>query len=203
MLGVVGLCEMGTLDPFMQKNVTFLKSSIKKLDGFIMDILDYSRNSRLDVDRQEIHFTDLLADITGNLKFMGTDDQRKVDIRTAIRNGVSFYSDKSRIGIILNNLISNSIRYQNPRAADPFVEVSVEVSESAVNIRVMDNGIGIDSENQEKVFNMFYRVSSQSIGSGLGLYIVKETVEKLHGAIELQSEPGKGSEFSIQLPNLA
>ncbi|HEX3934568.1 MAG TPA: HAMP domain-containing sensor histidine kinase [Puia sp.] len=203
MLGVVGLCEMGTLDPFMQKNVTFLKSSIKKLDGFIMDILDYSRNSRLDVDRQEIHFTDLLADITGNLKFMGTDDQRKVDIRTAIRNGVSFYSDKSRIGIILNNLISNSIRYQNPWAADPFVEVSVEVSESAVNIRVRDNGIGIDSENQEKVFNMFYRVSSQSIGSGLGLYIVKETVEKLHGAIELQSEPGKGSEFSIQLPNLA
>jgi signal transduction histidine kinase len=203
MLGVVGLCEMGTLDPLMQKNVTLLKSSIKKLDGFIMDILDYSRNSRLDVDRQEIHFTDLLADIAGNLKFMGADDQRKVDIRTSIRNGVAFYSDKSRIGIILNNLISNSIRYQNPQAAEPWVEVSVEVSESAANIRVRDNGIGIDRENQTKVFNMFYRVSSQSIGSGLGLYIVKETVEKLHGAIELQSEPGKGSEFKIHLPNLA
>jgi signal transduction histidine kinase len=203
MLGVVGLCEMGALDPFMLKNVTFLKSSIKKLDGFILDILDYSRNSRLEVVRQEIHFTDLLADISGNLKFMGTDDQRKVDIRTNIRNGVAFYSDKSRIGIILNNLISNSIRYQNAEATDPFVEVHVDVSESAVDIRVRDNGIGIDKDNQTKVFNMFYRVSSKSIGSGLGLYIVKETVEKLHGAIELRSEPGKGCEFNIHLPNLA
>ena len=203
MLGVVGLCEMGTLDPFMQKNVTLLKTSIKKLDGFIMDILDYSRNSRLEVDRQEIHFADLLTDISGNLKFMGAEDQRQVDIRTTIRNGVPFYSDKSRIGIILNNLISNSIRYQNPQAADPFVEVNVEVSESAVDIRVRDNGIGIDKENQTKVFNMFYRVSTKSIGSGLGLYIVKEAVEKLHGAIELRSEPGRGCEFSIHLPNLA
>ncbi len=203
MLGVVGLCEMGTLDPFMLKNVTLLKTSIKKLDGFIMDILDYSRNSRLEVESQEIHFTDLLTDISGNLKFMGADDQRTVDIRTTIRNGVAFYSDKSRIGIILNNLISNSIRYQNPQAADPYVEVNVDVSESAADIRVKDNGIGIDKENQAKVFNMFYRVSSKSIGSGLGLYIVKEAVEKLQGAIELRSEPGKGCEFSIHLPNLA
>jgi signal transduction histidine kinase len=203
MLGVVGLCEMGTLDPFMEKNVTLLKTSIKKLDGFIMDILDYSRNSRLEVDRQEIHFSDMLTDISGNLKFMGAEDQRKVDIRTTIRNGVAFYSDKSRIAIILNNLISNSIRYQDPEAADPFVEVRVEVSESAADIRVRDNGIGIDNENQVKVFNMFYRVSTKSIGSGHGLYIVKETVEKLHGAIELRSEPGKGCEFSIHLPNLA
>ena len=202
MLGVVGLCEMGTLDPFMQKNVTLLKTSIKKLDGFIIDILDYSRNSRLEVDRQEIHFADLLADISGNLKFMGADDQRTVEIRTTIRNGVAFYSDKSRIGIILNNLISNSIRYQNPQAAEPFVEVNVDVSESAADIRVRDNGIGIDNENQKKVFNMFYRVSNKSIGSGLGLYIVKEAVEKLHGAIELRSEPGKGCEFNIHLPNL-
>ncbi len=203
MLGVVGLCEMGTLDPFMLKNVSLLKTSIKKLDGFIMDILDYSRNSRLEVDRQEIHFADLLTDISGNLKFMGAEDQRQVDIRTTIRNGVPFYSDKSRIGIILNNLISNSIRYKNPEVADPFVEVNVEVSESAVDIRVRDNGIGIDKENQTKVFNMFYRVSTKSIGSGLGLYIVKEAVEKLHGAIELRSEPGSGCEFSIHLPNLA
>jgi signal transduction histidine kinase len=202
MLGVVGLCEMGTLDPFMEKNVTLLKTSIKKLDGFIMDILDYSRNSRLEVDRQEIHFADLLTDISGNLKFMGTDDQKTVDIRTTIRNGVAFYSDKTRIGIILNNLISNSIRYQNPEAEDPYVEINVHVSGSAADIRVRDNGIGIDKENQAKVFNMFYRVSSKSIGSGLGLYIVKEAVEKLHGAIELRSEPGKGCEFSIHLPNL-
>jgi len=203
MLGVVGLCEMGNPDAFMQKNITLLKSSIKKLDGFIMDILDYSRNSRLEINRQEIHFNDLLSDISNNLKFMGTDDQRKVEIRMMVHNGVAFHSDQSRLSIILNNLISNGIRYQNPEVPDPFVEISVEVCETAVDILVRDNGIGIGKENQEKVFNMFYRVSNKSVGSGLGLYIVKETVEKLNGVIKLKSQPGEGTEFSIRLPNLA
>ena len=203
MLGVVGLCEMGPMDPFIQKNVSLLKSSIKKLDGFIIDILDYSRNSRLEINRQEIHFADLLTDVCNNLKFMCTEDQRKVDVRTKIENGITFYSDRSRLSIILNNLISNSIRYQNPKVTDPFVEVSVAISASSADIRIIDNGIGIEKENHEKIFNMFYRVSTQSVGSGLGIYIVKETVEKLHGVINLESEPGKGTVFNIQLPNLA
>jgi signal transduction histidine kinase len=203
MLGVIGVCEMGSPDPFMAKNISLLKTSIKKLDGFIMDILDYSRNARLEVHHQEIHFADLVAEITDNLKFMCTDDQRKVDIRTSVRNGIAFYSDKSRLSIVLNNLISNSIRYQNPDAADPFVEIHVEVSEACADIIVRDNGVGIDKENQGKVFNMFYRVSNKSVGSGLGLYIVKESVEKLNGVIQLTSEMGKGTQFSIRLPNLS
>jgi signal transduction histidine kinase len=203
MLGVIGICEMGDPGPFMEKNISLLKTSIKKLDGFIMDILDYSRNARLEVEKQEIHFDDLVTEITNNLKFMGADDQRKVDIRTNVRNGIAFYSDKSRLSIILNNLISNSIRYQNPEAAEPFVEVRVEVSETSASILIRDNGIGIDKENQGKVFNMFYRVSTKSLGSGLGLYIVKEAVEKLNGVIQLESETGKGTHFNIRLPNFA
>ena len=77
------------------------------------------------------------------------------------------------------------------------------ISGSSADIRISDNGIGIARENHEKIFNMFYRVSTQSVGSGLGLYIVKETVEKLQGVINLESEPGKGTVFSIRLPNLA
>jgi signal transduction histidine kinase len=203
MLGVVGLCEMREMDPFMGKNISLLKSSIKKLDGFIMDILDYSRNARLEMILQEIHFDEMLTDISGNLKFMGSDNQRNVDIRLAVQNGVAFYSDKSRLSIILNNLISNSIRYQNPEIADPFVEIRIEVSSTGADILVRDNGIGIDKDNQGKVFNMFYRVSNKSAGSGLGLYIVKEAVEKLNGAIMLSSQPGKGTEFSIWIPNLS
>lgn len=203
MLGVVGLCEMEALDPFMKRNVDMLKDSIHKLDGFIIDILDYSRNARQGVEHQEIDFSGLLTDVSGNLKFMGEDDRRKVDIRVEVAQGLDgFYSDKSRISIILNNLISNSIRYHNPEVSDPFVEIKVGMSESGAEILVRDNGIGIDEENQEKVFHMFYRVSNRSVGSGLGLYIVKEAVEKLQGEIGLRSEPGKGSEFSVRLPTL-
>jgi signal transduction histidine kinase len=201
MLGLVGLCEMGTEDPFMLKNVSLLKTSIKKLDGFIIDILDYSRNSRLETENQEIHFKELLADITDHLKFMGADNQRSVDIRTKISNGVTFYSDKNRVSIVLNNLISNAIRYQNLNIPDPYVEIEIGVNEDSATIAVRDNGIGINKEDQDKVFNMFHRVAKNSIGSGLGLYIVKEAIERLDGTITLISEIDKGSEFKIYLPN--
>jgi signal transduction histidine kinase len=75
------------------------------------------------------------------------------------------------------------------------------MSDTETGIIVKDNGIGISKENQEKIFDMFYRVSENSVGSGLGLYIVKEIVEKLDGKIEVESEPGKGTAFSIHIPN--
>ena len=71
------------------------------------------------------------------------------------------------------------------------------------NIKIEDNGIGIPEKEKAKVFNMFYRANEQSKGSGLGLYIVKETVEKLEGTITLKSEEGQGTTFEIYLPNLA
>lgn len=200
MLGVVNICEMGVTDPLLLKNTGFLRSSIKKLDGFIMDILDYSRNSRMEVARHEIHFPELVTDVLNNLKFMGNDAPGTVDIRTTVSNGVPFYSDKGRVTMILNNLVSNSLRYQGPQT--PFVEIKVQVSAGAVDILVRDNGIGIGEEHQQKVFDMFYRASGKSIGSGLGLYIVKEAVDKLNGAIELKSQVGEGTEFLVRLPNM-
>ena len=124
-----------------------------------------------------------------------------VDIRINVNKSVPFYSDKSRISIVLNNLVSNSIRYSNPNVTDPFVEVTVELSNSKATLVVKDNGIGIDKKFHDKIFNMFYRLSKKSEGSGLGLYIVKETVEKLQGSFNLESEPGKGTEFTICIPN--
>jgi signal transduction histidine kinase len=202
MLGVVNICESRETDPVLQKNMGFLKTSIKKLDGFIMDILDYSRNARLEVARHEIHFAELLTDVLHNLKFMGLEEQKKVDIQTSVANGIPFHSDKSRITMILNNLVSNSLRYRDPNTPDPFVAIQVQVSAAAAEIRVRDNGIGIGRDHQGRIFEMFYRVSSKSIGSGLGLYIVKEAVEKLNGTIELTSDIGKGTEFRIHLPNM-
>ncbi len=200
MMGVISICEGEVLDAFMLKNIGMLKKSVNKLDGFIMDILDYSRNSRLEVKKEEIHFDQLLHDITDNLKFM-SGEQKQVELKTSINNGLVFYSDKTRLSIILNNLISNAIRYQNPKAPNPYVEIEVKVSEHEASISVKDNGIGITKENQDKVFEIFYRISKSSVGSGLGLYIVKESIEKLSGRIELISEIGIGSEFKIYIPN--
>jgi K+-sensing histidine kinase KdpD len=80
--------------------------------------------------------------------------------------------------------------------------VSVNVALQGAHIRIEDNGIGIDREHLDKIFLMFYRATESRSGSGLGLYIVKETIETLQGQIKVQSRIGEGTVFTISLPNL-
>ena len=200
MLGIVEISESITEQDIIREQLGMVKGNIKKLDGFILDILAYSRNSRMEVKKEEIHFKELLNDITNNLKFIGGNN-RNVDIKYNVSNGVLFHSDKSRLNVILNNLISNSIRYQNPGAQSPYVDIQVNVSADEARIIIKDNGIGISKEHQSKIFEMFYRVSENSVGSGLGLFIVKESIEKLNGKIVLESELGQGTIFNIRIPN--
>ncbi len=201
MLGIIGLIEAETTDKNIAVDIQLIKKNINKLDGFISDILDYSRNARLEIDVEEVKFANLLEYIKNNLKYMAS-SAVKVDIRIKIDECDTFYSDPGRITIIFNNLISNAVRYSNPEAVSPFVDIKVLSCNEKAVITIEDNGIGISKENHAKIFGMFYRISNKSIGSGLGLYIVKETVEKLHGTIQFESEPGKGTKFIITIPNI-
>jgi signal transduction histidine kinase len=200
MLGVLQLIQSEVTDPSVLSDLGLLEGSIKKLDGFILDILDYSKNARLEIKKDRIAFDTIVADVLSHLKYMGAGNPN-IDIKVNIREDFIIHSDKGRINIILNNLISNAIRYSNPAAARPFVEINIHTHTSGAIIAVKDNGIGISKDNQSKIFDIFYRVSGNSIGSGLGLYIVKEAINKLNGDIELISSPGEGSEFIIYIPH--
>lgn len=200
MEGVINFLEIETSDPQALKDIGFLKESVYKLDNFILDILDYSRNARLDIKREEINFKGFLDDIINNLKFMSSGNAN-IDVAFQIIGTSVFYSDKTRVGIILNNIISNAIRYSDPQKLNPFVEVIINLTDANAFIIIKDNGIGISKEHQEKIFDIFYRVSAKSEGSGLGLYIVKETIEKLNGTINIESEQEVGTIFKISIPN--
>ncbi|MCX6350811.1 MAG: PAS domain-containing sensor histidine kinase [Bacteroidetes bacterium] len=200
MLGLIDITTEQTPIDVVHFHLGMIKTNIKKLDGFIADILDYSRNSRTEIRKEKINFKDLLDDITQNLKFMGA-DKREVDIKINISDKAPFHSDKTRLSFILNNLVSNAIRYQNTENPHPIVDIMIDTTESEIGIAVKDNGIGIKKELQPKIFDMFYRVSSESVGSGLGLYIVQEAVNKLNGIIAVESEVGEGSTFTIKIPN--
>lgn len=199
-IGMVELIEADATDELLKGDLKLIKDSINKLDGFILDILDYSRNSRMELRTEHVHFAPMVDDIISRLKYMTTD--RAMEISVAIDEQVPFHSDSSRIGIILNNLVSNAIRYSDAAKPASFINVSVTTDAEKATISVKDNGIGISKEKHDKIFEIFYRVSKVSKGSGLGLYILKETVEKLGGTIQLHSELTQGSEFIISLPNL-
>jgi signal transduction histidine kinase len=198
-LGIIELAEEETSDKVMLDQLSIMKNSINKLDNFVLDILNYSRNSRLEVKKTKVLFKEMLDDIALNLKYMNRANT-PIDIQIVINESGTFESDQSRLNIVLNNLISNAIRYSNSKSANPFVRITVDANEERAKVKVKDNGIGIRKDLQEKVFNMFYRVSENSEGSGLGLYIVKEAVEKLNGQISLESELGHGSEFTLVIP---
>jgi PAS domain S-box-containing protein len=199
-LGLIDFTASETEDGDIRQNLSMMKDSIGKLDIFILDILDYSRNARLEVKRTPINFSSLLTDIRNSLKFISTGNSN-VEIRINIDEDGTFCSDRSRIVIILNNLVSNAVRYADPAKPSPYVEVTVAARADGALIGVKDNGIGIHKDYHQYIFNMFYRVSEKSRGSGLGLYLVKETVEKLNGDIHFTSTPGVGTEFKIYIPN--
>lgn len=199
-LGIVQLTEEDVEDEQVKSNLGFVKQGVLKLDTFIQDILDYSRNSRVQIKSEKINFKDLLQEVSANLKYMAN-DEKKVAVLTEVVQREDFISDKSRLAIVLNNLLSNGMRYSNPAVENPFVKIQVNCTGSECTLVVSDNGIGIKPDLQKKVFDMFYRISEESVGSGLGLYLVKETVEKLNGTIRLDSIPGVGSSFTIILPS--
>ena len=112
-------------------------------------------------------------------------------------------SDKSQLKIILNNLLANAVKYHDLEKADPYIKVTFKKSGNNVAIAVEDNGKGISEDHQEKIFEMFYRASTDSDGSGLGLFIVREAAKKIGGKIELNSVPTQGSTFTLVYEELA
>lgn len=201
MLGIVAIAEEETDAGDMQQLLQLLKNNIKKLDKFILDILDHSRNARMEIKSEEINFHEVMSDVAENLKYRAPLIGNSVEVRTYIESNSGFRSDKNRIAIVLSNLVSNAIKYANPQTTNPYVEIRISVDDKCANILVEDNGIGIDNAFHEKIFDMFYRASESSTGSGLGLYLVKESLKKLKGTIKVESEKGKGSLFFVTIPN--
>lgn len=199
LLGLLNLIQLETGNSSVLEYTSLMERSIKKMDSFIHDIIDYSSNARLQPQWEHISFNQLIENSMENLRYMPGADN--IDTRIEKEEGVAFYSDPKRLNILFNNLISNSIKYHNFEQKSPHILISANITEEAAQIKYADNGTGIKAEHLDRIFDMFYRASEKSNGTGLGLYIVKETVDKLKGSIEVDSVVGHGTSFQITLPN--
>ena len=125
-----------------------------------------------------------------------------VNAQLKIKNeAIPFNNDALLVNIIASNIISNAYKYCNPETKS-FLKIQIEISPLSASLSFKDNGIGIQQEHMDKIFNMFYRATDRSQGSGLGMYIVKQAVEKVNGKIAIKSTYGEGTELKIMLPNL-
>ncbi len=200
-LGLINITELEFKDKISNtKNFELMRTSIKRLDGFIKDMIDLSRNSRLAVTPSEINFNKTIDDIIKSLHYY--QNANFIKINKVIKLTKGFYTDVKRLEIVINNLLSNAIKYHTSEHVNPYVNIIIKEFETGIIINIEDNGKGIAQEHLNKIFDMFYRADNSSEGSGIGLYIVRETVQKMGGQIKVSSLQGVGTKFEIRLPNL-
>lgn len=195
-LGLIQLTRLENNNEGLSNHLEHMQKSVMKLEGVINSLTQFSRNMGHALIKQEIVFDEMIEEVLDELKYPFHADKVKIIKNYKPEDFIN--SDYLRLKIILSNLISNALKYKNANGQS-FVEITFDREGAHHRIQIKDNGIGISRENQAKVFDMFFRATLQSTGSGLGLYIVKETVEKLGGTITLDSVPGSYTVFDVTL----
>jgi signal transduction histidine kinase len=196
-LGLITVAKMEKPNPSMDNYLDMMKRSILKLDSFIKDIISYSRNTRLEIKKEVIDFDVMVKSIWDDLLFTPDADKIRFEVVNHLKSELK--SDETRLKIIFNNLLSNAIKFHFSEK-ESFIKVIAEESSTHFEFTVEDNGIGISKDYKEKIFDMFFRANETVQGSGLGLYILKETVSRLNGTVKVESDIGEGTTFFIQLP---
>jgi signal transduction histidine kinase len=197
--GLLGLIEVDELNGASRKRfIDDIYKSIQRLDETIKDIIDYSKNARLELLPTRIDMEQLVRNTYEDLKFY---EGTTVALELIIRETNPFFSDERRLKSIIHNIMSNSVKYSDSSKNVCWLRAEIDVIAEKCVLVFSDNGKGISLENQSRVFDMFYRATSDRSGSGLGLYIVKEMTERIGGSIVLESQLEIGTTIRIELPN--
>ena len=199
LLGLLNLAKLTNKEKELGEYHELMTNRINTMDGFIKEITDYSRNARLEVVTDTVNILQLVEEVKESFAFLA--NESKVDFKIKIDPDLTIQADKARLKVVLNNLVFNAIKYHDISKSKRFLKVEASVDKRYTLIRIIDNGIGISPDYQQNIFEMFFRATERSEGSGLGLYIVKETLDRLRGSVTCQSEENLGSTFEVCIPN--
>ena len=186
--------KMGDLKD-IQMYIDFAKGGGKKMNTLVSEVLEYSR---LNIsDEIETEYIDLNSIISENITQMDFILKQKNAIITSV-SLPQIKSNRLLIGLLCQNILENGVKYN--KQEKPVVEITYKKTEDSLTLSFQDNGIGIEENYKEKVFEMFTRLQSDGEGSGMGLAICKKILERLGGKIWFESEVGKGTNFVVELP---
>lgn len=204
LMSVLGLLnisrkELQNGDPTrLPEYFVMMQTSIEKLDHTLKEIVDYSKNARAELKVEKIDLNKTLQECIEKLAYL--EGANEISKEIIIDGSNIIYCDPDRLKVIFINIISNAIKYRDHNKKIKTISITVRSYPYKTSISVRDNGIGIFPSYVDKVFDMFYRASDKSNGAGLGLYIVKETVDKLGGKVSIDSEIETGTTVEIDIP---
>jgi signal transduction histidine kinase len=203
LMSVLGITNLALSDLDVKSQNEYLemiRQSVKKLDTFIINIIDYYKNARGVPVITTVDFDQMIEEVKTSIKYMP--EYGNIRINTLITKSGEFRSDVVKLQIIFNNLITNAVKFQDRSKPSPELNININVTPAEAKITFQDNGLGIREEDLDRIFKMFYRADADNSGSGIGLYIVNEAVKKLGGEINVSSEVGKQSIFELVIPSI-
>jgi signal transduction histidine kinase len=200
LLGAINIArEIDNIDEI--KEMLFLmEKSLNKLDAYILNMHDYYSLQRGELRISDINFAELMDELKPLYSVHAK--VNNINFSIEVLQEEEFRCDKSSLKLILSNLLSNAFKYQDKAKEHKSVEIIVEVKSAQATIYIRDTGVGILGSHIGEIFNLFYRANSQEVGSGFGLYNVKNALLKLNGHIEVNSVMHQGSTFKVIIPSI-
>jgi signal transduction histidine kinase len=199
---IQGLANLGSKEKSIAVALSYfqmIQGRVSHMDALLKDLISISYNNKAETKHQVFDFKVEMNSLLKSLKSPGDD----FDIQLNISQDGLFKSDPIRVRTILTNLLSNSFKYYNPTVERHFIGVTIQVNSDSASVIIMDNGIGIDQAYTDKIYDMFFRATTLSTGTGLGLYIVKSMVDRLMGQISFETKLYQGTTFHVIIPNQA
>jgi signal transduction histidine kinase/ligand-binding sensor domain-containing protein len=197
--GLVTVARMDKPDAGQASYLDMIERSVIKLEVFIRDVINYSRNTRMPVENTLINFEEFVQVLIDDHQHSANFDKIKFEINDELQSPL--VSDEMRLKIVFNNLLSNAIKFHMVNDdRQPFVRIKAEETNEAFIFSFLDNGRGIPDALKDKIFEMFFRATDSVQGSGLGLYILRETVYRMNGKVEVVTKLEFGTNFVITLP---
>jgi PAS domain S-box-containing protein len=198
LMGLLSIVRSENIDSVIAKYLTMMDTSILKLDTFIRNLALFSKNENQSLVLESVVLDPLVKEVFEKLDFL--DQEHRVSKEWKVTGTPHFTTDAFRLELILENLISNSLKYYDQTKKNSFLMLTIYSDSEGLTLRMEDNGIGIPAEHQSRLYDMFFRATNQAFGSGMGLYLVKNAVDKLGGRISIQSSPGENTVCEIFLP---
>lgn len=177
-----------------------IEKASTQLNDFIENMHVYYKNKRgqLLIDKVNLEEIKNEIELLHGLKCM----QEHIKLNIRITSDREFFrTDVTKVKVIVNNLVSNALKYQRPEEPEKKVDIEFDIDGEELRITVSDNGMGIDDQFQKNIFDLFFRATTEASGSGFGLYNVKEIVTLLGGTINVESKLNLGSTFTVKLPS--
>jgi len=198
LLGLSELAKMEVTDEPARGYLEKQHSQVERLNNIITGLINLTQLNHADLGKQDIEFHKMIDDCIGS--FHGMPNFSAITFRKMVEAGLQFQTEWTLLNAIVQNLVENAIKYS--RRHSPYVEIRVKSENGHIILEVEDNGQGIAQEHQVRIFEMFFRATPNASGRGLGLYILKRSVDKLNGTIDIKSEIGAGSTFTVKLPKI-